>query len=156
MGAQVPRLQRPQPALQPVAGEAEAERAGNISGNRVISVARNIAPSIPRTALPIGLRHEPDPRRARRRPLALAGGVDGERALAWVETETARTLAAFGGPAFERDRDTLAAMWDRKDKIPFVKRRGGEVYNYWVDADHKRGLWRRAPWAAYLGTMSRR
>ena len=75
--------------------------------------------------------------------------IDGERALAWVEAETARTLAAFGGPAFERDRDALAAMWDRKDKIPAVTRRGGEVYNFWVDAGHKRGLWRRAPWAAY-------
>jgi len=75
--------------------------------------------------------------------------IDGERACAWVEAETAHTLAAFGGPAFERDRDALAAMWDRKDKIAHVKRRGGEVYNYWVDADHKRGLWRRAPWAAY-------
>ena len=75
--------------------------------------------------------------------------IDGERALAWVEGETARTLQRFGGPAFERDRDALAAMWDRKDKIPIVTRRGGEVYNFWVDAEHKRGLWRRAPWAAY-------
>ena len=38
------------------------------------------------------------------------------------------------------NRDTLAAMWDRKDKIPIVTRRGGEVYNYWVDAEHKRAL----------------
>ncbi len=75
--------------------------------------------------------------------------IDGERALAFVAGQTARTLAAFGGPAFERDRDALAAMWDRKDKIPLVTRRGGEVYNFWVDAEHKRGLWRRAPWPAY-------
>lgn len=75
--------------------------------------------------------------------------INGERALAWVAQQTARTLAAFGGEAFARDRDALAAMWDRKDKIPVVTRRGGEVYNYWVDAEHKRGLWRRAPWAAY-------
>ena len=75
--------------------------------------------------------------------------IDGERALAWVAEQRARTLKAFGGPAFERDRDALAAMWDRKDKIALVTRRGGEVYNYWLDAEHKRGLWRRAPWAAY-------
>ena len=53
--------------------------------------------------------------------------IDGERALAWVAGQTARTLAAFGGPAFERDRDALAAMWDRKDKIPArhpARRRG--------------------------------
>ena len=75
--------------------------------------------------------------------------VDGARALAWVEAETARTLHRYGGEVFARDRDALAAMWDRKDKIPLVTRRGGEVYNFWVDADHKRGLWRRAPWLAY-------
>jgi prolyl oligopeptidase len=75
--------------------------------------------------------------------------IDGEQALAWTATETARTLAAFGGDAFARDRDVLAAMWDRKDKIPMVARRGGEVYNFWVDAEHKRGLWRRASWGAY-------
>src|SRR3954468_23253566 len=75
--------------------------------------------------------------------------IDGEKALARVDAETAETLARFGCPAFEQDRDTLAQMWDRKDRIPFVTRRGGEVYNFWVDAGHKRGLWRRAPWAAY-------
>jgi prolyl oligopeptidase len=75
--------------------------------------------------------------------------VEGERALAFVDAQTRRTLQKFGGPEWERDRATLAALWDRKDKIPFVTRRGGEVYNYWVDAEHKRGLWRRAPWAAY-------
>ena len=75
--------------------------------------------------------------------------IEGVRALGWVEAQTAATLQKFGGPAFERDRDTLAAMWDRKDKIPYVTRRGGGVYNFWVDADHARGLWRRAPWPAY-------
>ena len=75
--------------------------------------------------------------------------IDGSRALAWAEAQSEATLRRFGGPGFERDRDALAAIWDRKDKIPFVTRRGGEVYNYWVDADHKRGLWRRAPWPAY-------
>jgi prolyl oligopeptidase len=75
--------------------------------------------------------------------------IDGQRALEWVAAQTQRTLAAFGGPAFEADRDALAEMWDRKDRIPFVTRRGGEVYNFWVDAEHRRGLWRRAPWPAY-------
>ncbi len=87
---------------------------------------------------------------ARRRPLAVAGG-DRRRTRARLGRGADGRDAgnAFGGPGYERDRDTLAAMWDRKDKIPFVTRRGGEVYNFWVDAEHKRGLWRRAPWPAY-------
>jgi prolyl oligopeptidase len=75
--------------------------------------------------------------------------VEGSAAVGWVEAETVLTLARFGGAGFARDRDTLAAMWDRDDKIPFVTRRGGEVYNFWLDAHAKRGLWRRAPWASY-------
>jgi prolyl oligopeptidase len=75
--------------------------------------------------------------------------VEGSAAVGWVEAETVLTLARFGGAGFARDRDTLAAMWDRDDKIPFVTRRGGEVYNFWVDAHAKRGLWRRAPWSSY-------
>ncbi|WP_257169548.1 prolyl oligopeptidase family protein [Bradyrhizobium sp. SRS-191] len=69
--------------------------------------------------------------------------IEGERALAFVAAQNQRTLAAFGGAGFERDRDTLAAIFDRPDNIPFVSRRGGRLYNQWKDAAHPRGLWRR-------------
>ena len=42
-----------------------------------------------------------------------------------------------------RDRDTLAAIYDRPDNIPYVTRRGGHLYNLWKDANNPRGLWRR-------------
>ena len=29
-----------------------------------------------------------------------------------------------------------------RDKIPYVTRRGGFLYNFWRDKDHPRGLWR--------------
>ncbi|CAN5882816.1 prolyl oligopeptidase family serine peptidase [soil metagenome] len=69
--------------------------------------------------------------------------VEGPRALAWVEAENARTLAAFGTAGFAADRDTLAAILDRPDKIPYIARRGPYFYNFWTDAAHPRGLWRR-------------
>ena len=69
--------------------------------------------------------------------------VEGERASAWVERQNARTLAAFGGPQVEADATTLAAILDRPDKIPFIGRRGPCFYNFWTDAAHPRGLWRR-------------
>ncbi|MGY4304400.1 prolyl oligopeptidase [Bradyrhizobium sp. USDA 4369] len=69
--------------------------------------------------------------------------IDGERALAFVAAQNQRTLAVFGGAGFERDRDMLAAIFDRPDNIPFVSRRGGLLYNHWKDAEHPRGLWRR-------------
>ncbi|BAM86639.1 putative prolyl oligopeptidase [Bradyrhizobium oligotrophicum S58] len=69
--------------------------------------------------------------------------IEDERALAFVAAQNQRTLAAFGGAGFARDRDTLAAIFDRPDNIPSVSRRGGLLYNLWKDAGHPRGLWRR-------------
>ncbi len=69
--------------------------------------------------------------------------VDGARALEFVERQNRLTLDKFGGAAFERDRDLLAAIFDRPDNIPYVSRSGGLLYNTWKDAEHPRGLWRR-------------
>ena len=69
--------------------------------------------------------------------------IDGERALAWVDQQNALTLAKFGTTRFAEDRDTLAAILDRPDNIPFVTRRGPYLYNIWKDATNPRGLWRR-------------
>jgi prolyl oligopeptidase len=69
--------------------------------------------------------------------------IDGMRAVAWVDEQSQRTLARFGGAQFAADRDTLAAILDRPDNIPFVGRRGGHLYNFWKDANNPRGLWRR-------------
>jgi prolyl oligopeptidase len=69
--------------------------------------------------------------------------VDGGAALSWAEGQSKATLARFGGASFAADRDTLAAILDRPDKIPYVTRRGAALYNFWTDAEHRRGLWRR-------------
>jgi len=69
--------------------------------------------------------------------------IEGERALAFVAQQNALTLAKFGGAAFEADRDTLAAIYDRSDNIPYIARRGAFVYNTWKDAKNPRGLCRR-------------
>jgi prolyl oligopeptidase len=71
--------------------------------------------------------------------------VDGAAATAWVEQQNARTVAAFGGPQVEADATVLAAIFDRPDKIPFIGRRGPHFYNFWTDAAHPRGVWRRTP-----------
>ncbi|HZX87231.1 MAG TPA: S9 family peptidase, partial [Reyranella sp.] len=69
--------------------------------------------------------------------------IEGTRALAWVEAENDRTLKTFGSAQFAADRDTLAAILDRPDKLPLVVRRGPWLYNFWLDAKNPRGLWRR-------------
>ena len=69
--------------------------------------------------------------------------IDGVRALSWVEEQNKRTLAYFGNARFAIDRDALIAIFDRPDNIPYVMRRGSYLYNYWIDANNPRGLWRR-------------
>lgn len=68
--------------------------------------------------------------------------IEGGRALNFVERQNGRTLRAFGGAAFKRDRDALASIYDRPDNIPYVSRRGDHLYNIWRDASNLRGLWR--------------
>jgi prolyl oligopeptidase len=62
--------------------------------------------------------------------------IEGSRALDFVARQNRVTLDKFGGAAFERDRDMLAAIYDRPDNIPFVGRRGAHLYNLWKDATH--------------------
>lgn len=69
--------------------------------------------------------------------------VEGARALDFVAKQNRLTLDKFGGAAFERDRDILAAIYDRPDNIPYASRSDGLLYNTWKDTKNPRGLWRR-------------
>ena len=75
--------------------------------------------------------------------------VDGDAALEWVAAQNARTLAAFDDAALQADADGLAEIMDRPDNIPYITRRGGKIYNFWKDAEHVRGLWRRTTLESY-------
>ena len=75
--------------------------------------------------------------------------IEGRRALDFVERQNHLTLDKFGGAAFAADRDTLAAIYDRPDNIPYVTRRGGQLYNLWKDVSNPRGIWRRTTLAEF-------
>lgn len=70
--------------------------------------------------------------------------IDGERALAWVRERNAHTRARLeADPGFATRRERIREVLDSKAQIPQVVRRGAHLYNFWRDADHPRGLWRR-------------
>ncbi|WP_262030912.1 prolyl oligopeptidase family serine peptidase [Microvirga sp. Mcv34] len=69
--------------------------------------------------------------------------VEGEEALAWVHGHNEITKAALCDAAFDADKRVLYEISTRPDNIPFITRRRGRLYNFWQDADHVRGLWRR-------------
>lgn len=76
--------------------------------------------------------------------------VLGERALAWVgarNRESQSELTAL--PSYAELRPRLLAVLNARDCIPQVTRRGEFFYNFWQDAGHQRGLWRRTTLAQY-------
>ena len=62
--------------------------------------------------------------------------VEGERALAWVRAQNARSLAVLqGDPRFARLQAEALAIAEATDRIPTPGLRGGRVYNFWQDAE---------------------
>ncbi|WP_245675355.1 prolyl oligopeptidase family serine peptidase [Micromonospora halophytica] len=77
--------------------------------------------------------------------------LDGERAAGWVRERNAETVAALtGGETFAALRAELRQVLDADDRIPYPGWRGdGFYYNYWTDATHPRGIWRRTTLEQY-------
>ena len=76
--------------------------------------------------------------------------VTGDEALEWVRARNAETLAELtGGERFARLRDGTLEVLDSDERIPYVRRRGELFYNFWQDAGHPRGLWRRTTLDSY-------
>ena len=76
--------------------------------------------------------------------------VTGAKPLAWVHEQNARTDAELAsGAAFAALQGQVEAILDSKAKIPDVEKIGAYYYNFWKDAQHPRGLWRRTTLAEY-------
>ena len=76
--------------------------------------------------------------------------IGGDKALDWVRARNAIAEKEFtADPRYEPLRRQLLAILDSKERIPLVQRYGDLVYNFWRDAAHPRGLWRRATLVEY-------
>src|ERR1022692_884268 len=76
--------------------------------------------------------------------------VTGPAALDWVRDRSAETVGKLsGGIRFQDLRTEIRQVLDADDRIPFVHRRGAYLYNFWQDATHPRGLWRRTTLKEY-------
>lgn len=77
--------------------------------------------------------------------------VLGEKALDQVKTWNDRTLSRLtSDPRFAKMEGDALTILNSKDKIPYVSYRGGEVHNFWQDAEHVRGIWRKTTLDSYL------
>ncbi|MFD6674591.1 prolyl oligopeptidase family protein [Rhodococcus zopfii] len=77
--------------------------------------------------------------------------VTGEQQLDWVRARNARTVDEFTRTdEFETLQSRIREVLDTDARIPYGRRRAEYLYNYWRDAQHVRGLWRRTTMDQYL------
>ena len=70
--------------------------------------------------------------------------VSGDQSLAWVRARNEQTTATIAATEqFAETEAQILEVLDSDAKIPMVTHRGGFLYNFWKDAAHPRGLWRR-------------
>ncbi len=76
--------------------------------------------------------------------------TESPRALEWVKAHNKRSLALLEGDArYSEFHAEALKVLEAADRIPAPSLIGAEVYNFWQDADHVRGLWRRTSQAGY-------
>jgi len=76
--------------------------------------------------------------------------VGGARALAWVAERNAEARKELDAqPGFPALQARLKTMFNSQERIPFVAKHGEHLYNFWRDATHVRGIWRRTTLEQY-------
>src|SRR6476661_2357851 len=75
--------------------------------------------------------------------------ITGDDALDWVRRHNEPTLAELRGERFEQMRTEALEVLDTDARIPYVRRRGEWLYNFWRDAANPKGLWRRTTLDSY-------
>lgn len=76
--------------------------------------------------------------------------MTGARAMAWVKQENEKTAAVLEkDPRYASILKAAVTMASAKDRLPYVEFLGGQLYNFWRDETHVRGIWRRTTLASY-------
>ncbi len=76
--------------------------------------------------------------------------IHGADQLAWAAERTTRTTDWLASDRYTDTVERLLEVYDSEERIPVVHHRGDHYYNFWRDAEHPRGLWRRTTLASYL------
>jgi prolyl oligopeptidase len=68
----------------------------------------------------------------------------------WIEAHNNKTFAELeADPRYKTFYDQALAIAEAKDRNPIGRFLGGKIYNFWQDADHVRGIWRRTSAESY-------
>jgi prolyl oligopeptidase len=76
--------------------------------------------------------------------------VSSAKAMDWVNAHNAKSTAVLeADPRYKEYYEEALAIAQANDRIPFGAFIGGKIYNFWQDADHVRGIWRRTTLDSY-------
>jgi prolyl oligopeptidase len=76
--------------------------------------------------------------------------VSGQRSMDWVNAHNAKSQAVLeADPRYAEYYSDALAIAQAKDRIPYGRFLNGQVYNFWQDEDHVRGIFRRTTIAGY-------
>ena len=76
--------------------------------------------------------------------------VEGERALAFATEMNEQSLDRLtSDPRYDTLYNQALEVLQSTDRIPYVGVRNGELWNFWQDADHVKGLWRKTSVESY-------
>jgi len=80
--------------------------------------------------------------------------VHSTRSMAWVKAENAKTAAVLeGDPHYQSFYAEAKKIAESNDRIPSPNSIGGEIYNFWRDRSHVRGIWRRTSTQSYATSI---
>jgi len=83
-------------------------------------------------------------------PYLWLSDIHGAKALDWVAGQNAKSEAVVTkDPSYASTREAILKSLDTRDRIPLGNLDHGDVYNFWQDAEHVRGVWRRTSVADY-------
>jgi prolyl oligopeptidase len=76
--------------------------------------------------------------------------VTGDKSMEWVRAQNARSTQELAQSAeFKTLDDKFLSILNSNERIPYVTKIGDRYYNFWRDAQHERGLWRRTTLEEY-------
>lgn len=76
--------------------------------------------------------------------------VEGAEALEWVRGQNARSLKVLeADPRFAVLKADALSILTSEERLALGEMHAGQVYNFWQDETHVRGLWRRADVESY-------
>jgi prolyl oligopeptidase len=76
--------------------------------------------------------------------------VHGEKPLNWVKEQNQKSLGLLkADPRYQDHYDSILKVLDATDRIPYGSLDHRFVFNFWQDATHPKGIWRRTSVESY-------